>query len=267
MQPFSPASMQTAARNPGVTRNLSGMDLSNYLSTESRGDGGLNIQFYYAQVPVKGRSGIIRTEVRLHIAKQPKGDKFTIATRRITEEQAMREFPHEFSQFKRYQEVPTNGTPLHELPGISQSQIAMLTVNGLRSVEDLAGLSADVVAQVGMEATHAHKLAKLWIAKKAGEEGTIRLAQIEAEREAEAADARARMEQMEAHNLSLQRQVEALIARLGNAPGLPEGIATTGPVEVDTSQGLPAFADIGGYADEGPVSVDGLSDLIDPLKD
>ena len=252
--------------NGGLARNLTAMNLGDFLITQSSGQGGLNIEFYYAQVAVTGRGGK-RLETRLHISKGIRGDRFTVSNQPITEEEAMREFPQEFAHFKKYQEMPSNGTPLHELPGISQSQIAMLTINGLRSVEDLATLSPDAVAQVGMEASHAQKLAKLWVAKKAGASETIRLAQIEAEHEAEKAEGRSRIEAMEAQNATLQRQIELLIARMGGQMAVPAGYGSQEAVAIDAAPDLPSLGELRNYAEEGPLRVDGRSDLADPLAD
>lgn len=271
-QPFSPQSFQAPA-NPNQALNLTGADLGSHLMTASRGAGGLNIQFFYNQVAINGRGGRpARLETRLCVAKQPKGDRFTIACTEITEEEAMREFPQEFVAFKRYQEVPTNGTPLHELPGISQSQIAILTLNGLRSVEDLADLSTDTLSQVGMEATHAHRLAVNWLKRRDASAETIRLSEIEAARAQEKAEAEARMEALEKQNNALQGQIQALLTRLGGAMGAatPASYQNVGePIAVEARPDLPSIDDMPGFDASSGGMATGLDDLLtgdpDPL--
>lgn len=274
---FSQQSFGTSMSPRGLSRDMTDVDLSSHLPVTSRGAGGLNIQFFYQRVEVKSRNPRVaaKFETRLCVAKQPKGDRFTVATRFITDEDAMREFPQEYAQFKRYQEVPTQGTPLHELPGISQSQIAVLIINGLRSVEDLVEVDADLVSSVGMEAVHAKRLAQNWIAKRDGDLKMIELSALEANMESEKASLIARLDAAERNNANLQQQVTVFMERMnGNQPVMmPHSSMTNGATSIDLNPELPGYESTsGGFGGDGPGVANGIDDLIgdinvNPLED
>jgi hypothetical protein len=162
----------------GIAPNLSGTDLSSVFGGEVQSSGGLMVQFFYHRVRIGGKNtGTGKYETRLAVALKPRGDMLTLAVRPITEEDAQRQFPAEWQQFKMYMDTPTRGTPLHELPGATQSMIAILVLGGIRSIEDLVGLPSDVCAQMGMDAVHAQTLAKTWIQRKNGAAAGINMAE------------------------------------------------------------------------------------------
>lgn len=173
--------MQSAQQGNRLAPNLTGSDLSSHLGPVGGGGGGLYIQFFYARVKIQSVDPTLngKYDTRLCVAKVPKGDRLTIATRFIDEEQAAREFPMEYAQFKQYEAVPTSGTPLHELPGISQSQIAYLTIYNVRSIEDLAAMAQEQVSQMGLEAAQAYSVAKKWIISKSDAKPMLDSAQAE----------------------------------------------------------------------------------------
>lgn len=223
----------TTQGNPFV-RNLSDADLGDRMGGVTA-RGGLNVQFFYA--PVRVRSGEV--QIRLCIAKQPKGDPKTIAVRQITEEQAVREFPREFAMFKEYAEAPSTGTPLHELPGATQSEIGYLIAHGLRSIEDLADLSAEVVSTMGFEAANAQKRAKFWLKKKTQDGDVIDAAQIAAANERKMADMQRQIASLTKRNLELEA-LERALEKTGSR-------ATQGKVDgtmmVDSNLKLPDLSD------------------------
>jgi hypothetical protein len=232
MQPFTTPLVniqnQQAQRRTGVgyARDYSDIDLSGDLrSVSSRG--GLNVQFFWMRVQTKSRNARTngRMETRLCVALQPKGDSKTIATRFITEPQAQREFPIEWAQFKEYQETPTAGTPLHELPGISQSQIALLALHGLRSVEDLAEVPEDVVSQIGYDATQARKIATHWLSRREVNLPLISAAEVQARADIESKTLRDQI-------AALEHQIAVLSAAQQVQAGATAGAASTGVIEV-----------------------------------
>lgn len=238
--------------------NLTDRDLSSHLGPVA-GSGGLNIQFFYVRTRVESanpeRNGQYRT--RLCVAKMPKGDRLTIAVRFITEEQAMRDHPREFSMFKQYQDVPTQGTPLHELPGITQSQIGVLVVHNLRCIEDVAACDDALINQMGYDARQAKKLAVRWIENLKGNADLIAGAVTDAAREAELDRLRKAQAETERRNIELEAQLRAVMAMQGQAP-TP---ASTGQVQmVDRPDGLPDAREVESNLLEGGL-VDGNDDL------
>ena len=201
-----------------LSRDMTQADLSSHLGLVA-GRGGLNIQFFYAKTRIEcadvALNGTYQT--RLCVAKMPKGDRLTIATRFISEEQAAAMFPREFAMFKQYEDVPTDGTPLYELPGISQSQIAMLTVHNLRSIEDLAGMAIEHINGMGLDARSAHKLAVRWLASKTDNADLIAKAKAETATTEERDALLRRLDAAERANLELQGQVKVLMMQGGMA--------------------------------------------------
>jgi len=219
--------------NPNISRNLSDRDLSTHLGSV-HGKGGLYVKFFYARVKLQTVDPEMngKLETRLCVAKQPIGDKYTIAHSEISEEQARAEFPHEFAMFKEYEDVPTSGTPLHELPGISQSQIALLTLNGLRSVEDMVHISEDQATQLGMEVSHARALAVKWLDRRDGGKEVIDLADMEARFKAQNDEMERKIAALTQNNLFLQSRVDAGTSTKAGA------VSAEGPQPMAVDDGL-----------------------------
>lgn len=216
MQPFP--SLGPTPRNQFVN-DFSDGDFSDQMGYVA-GSGNLTIQFFYDRIRLEDPTnpeahGQYKTV--LCVKKRPHGDRHTESVRMISERMAQQLYPREFAYFKQSVDVPTDGTPLHELPGISQSQIAILVIHGIRSVEDLVGLHADQVGQIGMDARTAYALAKKWIdSKKAGGE-LIADAAKDAARDAELERLR-NLEREQSNAIAkLQAQVELLTGSLGAA--------------------------------------------------
>ena len=181
-----------------IAPDLTSADLSAQLGgVASRG--GMNIEFFYNRIRYGDANGALagKMETRLYVALQPKGDRLTVAIERTTEAEAAKRFPAEWNYFKNYQGAPTSGTPLHELPGISQSMIAMLVLNGIRSIEDLVEIPADVANTIGLDAVTARNIAVQWSARKNGASKTIELADQAGRAEMELAQALARIRDLE----------------------------------------------------------------------
>ena len=191
--------------------NLTHVDLSNNLgSVTSRG--GLNVEFFYDRIRIGNAFAdeVGRFETRLYVALQPKGDRLTIAIEQITEAQAAQRFPADWNYFKNSQDVPTAGTPLNELPGISQSMIAILVLNGIRSIEDLIGIPQDVVSQIGLDATTARKIGIEWMARKTGSREVIDTSAKQAEMEQAMHAMQKRLAAMEQVNIEKEATIRAL---------------------------------------------------------
>lgn len=261
-QIFQPQNRATPGRT-GFSRDMTDADLSTHLRSVSA-TGGLLVNFFHTKVRIKSRDAAQNGEIqtRLCVSKQPKGDRSTVAVRFITEEQAERQFPHEYGLFKQYAEVPTQGTPLDELPGISMSQIGLLVLNGLRSIEDLLDISEDQIAQLGLDAIKAQKTAKAWAAKRAGNAETINAADIEARLMLQLETIQKSNEAMAERNRQLEAQVAALQAAGGggggNTPSVtePQEIGGEPDLEYDLSKMPDPFS-------EGPATSDGGDDIAD----
>lgn len=227
------------------------------------GNGHLTIEFFYRQVRIEDpldphANGTFRTV--LCVKKRPHGDKHTESVRMISERAAAQLYPREFAYFKQYQDVPTDGTPLAEVPGMSQSQIAILVLHGIRCVEDLAGLTADQVSQIGMDARMAYNVATKWLQAKQGNDALIaeaaREAALSAQNERLAQDNAAMARQL----ANLTAQVE-LLSKLGAAavPAIP---ATDGKAQmVDATEDYGVTPEADGLFSGGAV-VTGNDDLM-----
>ncbi|MEM6624469.1 MAG: hypothetical protein AAF674_19775 [Pseudomonadota bacterium] len=169
-QMFNPAQQMTGmpqAASPNVAVDLTHQDFGSSMGgVTSSGD--VLIQFSYENVLVDSTNPEEppTVETRLCVTRQPIGDRLTQSKRYITSDEAAQRYPEQWALFQRYQVVPTTGLPLHELPGITQSQIAILVLHGVRSVEDLVNCGPDVINQIGMEANTARGVAVKYMKAK-----------------------------------------------------------------------------------------------------
>lgn len=221
MTTFSPA-----IGNPGAPLDFTDRDFSHDMAPVA-GTGGLHIQFFYLQIrvtdPDPAKHGGYVT--KLCIAKMPKGDSKTVATRFISEAQAMREFPQQYAQFKSTGEVPTTGTPISELPGISQAQIGLLLIHNVRSIEDLVELPAEQVQTMGIDVHAAWRVAKKWTERRDENADLTLAAQRETALEQQRSEAERRAEAAETRALQLQAQIDAMRAMGAGAQAVPGMVA------------------------------------------
>ena len=197
-----------AGRN-AIVMDQSAGDFSDQMAFVA-GNGNLSVQFFYQQIRIEdpmdpAANGTFKAV--LCVRKRPHGDKHTESVRMISERAAAQLYPREYAYFKQYQDVPTDGTPLAEVPGISQSQIAILVLYNVRCVEDLVSLSSDQVSQIGMDARMAHGVATKWLLAKQGNDALIR----EAEREAALS---AQNDRLPAENAAMAAQLAQLAAQV-----------------------------------------------------
>jgi len=166
-------------------------------------------------------------EKRLRVMKQPIGDPSTCSSTYMTPDQVKERFPAEWEYFVRTGDMPSNGTALSELPGISVSQMQQVQLSGLRSIEDVASAPMETINRIGHEGRYVQTLAVEWVRRAKSEAKLIDYAEHKAALVAsnDAADARA----VRAENASraLQARLEALEAVLrsggGNMPTAQDG--------------------------------------------
>lgn len=243
------------------------LDLSSALGAV-QSSGGLNVQFFYERVRIGGDSGpqAGTFQTRLCVALQPKGDRLTVAVENITPAIATQRFPREWHHFETYQDVPTAGTPLHELPGISQSMIAQLVLNGIRAVEDLVNLPQEIASNIGLDAITARNIAINWTDLKTKAAPTLDLADKASRAELELAQLKAQMAALQQTNLAQAGTIEAIKA-MGGIPNANAQATPGEAIPMDRKEAYEAVApsDIFG----APELVTGNDDLnmADPLAD
>jgi len=256
--------------NPAISRDLTAADLSSHMGPVGN-QSGLLVAFFWNRVQIKSKdfSKNGTFENRLCVAKQPKGDRLTVAHRTITPEEAARQFPREYALFSQYEDVPTDGTPLSDLPGISRSQIAILDMHAIRCVEDLCDISDDVVAQIGMEASRTRKIAVAWMAKRDGEAETIKAADVQARAESALAAMEKRLALLETQNVKLEAQNQAMRSMGGNAAQQAPagGVESVARVSDDAPYKLDENDGFMGGGDPATGNDDLGADDLDPLKD
>jgi hypothetical protein len=248
--------------NSQFTADMTHADLSSHLAPVS-GSGGLYIQFYYARVRIEQPDnpavhGTWRT--RLCVAKAPKGDRLTVSARFITEEQAMQRYPREFAMFKHSEAIPTSGTPLHELPGISQSQIALLVLHNLRCIEDVADARQETINPMGMDAMSAHALAVRWVRHKEANGAVIQEAIGDATKDAELATLRRQTADQQQAIAELRAKVDILTQIGGQVPQLNIPPAAA----METPDIVPAPVNRSFVEGSAQIAVTGNDDLNDP---
>jgi len=225
--------------------SLSGANLGKEFSSVH--GGGVYITFQWDMVKLKyvdpEKNG--KTQRRLRLTKQPIGDPSTAATSYITEDEARQNFPAEWEYFTKHGDMPETGTPLSELPGISVSQMQIMQIAGLRSIEDVLGVGEEIINRVGHEGRMVRSVAEAW--KKNADEHSdmINFAEAKANSEAAIAAAKQRAERAEASSREMAARLEALMAA-GNG-----GQAIAGGMEQPIGR------------DEGP----SIDDTPNPLAD
>lgn len=194
-----------------TARDLTGEDLSSHMGNRISSKSGLAIGFFWGQVRVKSVDpSKNKTESRLFVAKQIKGDPRTISHQPITKEQAAREFPREWAFFEEFEDVPEFGTPLKELPGVSQSQIGQLMAHGLKCIEDLENISNEQAMEASRDIAHARNVALKWLEKRDSNSDVLMNAENATNAEVALKAMQERLNRLEAANLKLQSENTAL---------------------------------------------------------
>lgn len=245
------------ARGNQFVNDFSAGDFSDQMGLVTA-NGNMTIEFFHAMIRIEDPldpsvNGTFKT--RLCVRKRPHGDRLTEAVRFISEQQAMQLYPREYAWFKQNRDVPTDGTPLAELPGITQSQISILVLHNIRSIEDLTGLHADQIGQIGMEARAAHALAQRWTEARNANGDLIRDAAQDAATKAELDRLRESETRQAATITAMQAQLD-LLTRMGVQlqAGGPATIGGTPSVGIATAADKPVLIDADGMGDDAPAS-------------
>lgn len=119
--------------------------------SSARSPEGLAARFYLRPVKDESKSReagrpIYREEEYVDIAAP--GDKTLVVSRRATEEDKLR-FRRQYERFQAGAREQVTGTPLQEWPGCPESTRLELAHFGVRTVEELAGMSDASLQQVG----------------------------------------------------------------------------------------------------------------------
>lgn len=129
------------------------------------------------------------------IEKRVPGDRLNVVDRPITDADK-KEFALQYRAFKEGLGDPKSGTPLKEWPPLSKSQIETLNYAGIRTVEDLAGLTEDNAKRIGAGVLSLVKKANDYLAN--------------ASTGAPLSQLRSELEQERLEKQTLQRQVQEL---------------------------------------------------------
>lgn len=166
--------------------------------------GGLIVRFGYRRIDANGRM-----VDRLVVEQQPRGDRSTVSLRYITEEQATKLFPEQYARFSQARGHVSNGTPLSEIPGITNSHIGRLTLHGLTSVEELLKTSTVALQQIGRDAVKAHEIASDWATGRDLAAEIIDRADVTAELLEQKTALQTERDSLRQKNLELQMRLEA----------------------------------------------------------
>lgn len=214
--------------------------------------GGMHISFAWEMVQIENSADPSLNgtrEKRLFVIKSPKGDRATVSKVRITPDLAAQMYPDEWAKFSLYGDVPVTGTPLAELPGITQSQISYLSMFNIRSVEDLIEIGPDAAARIGLEGTRAHKTAMLWDQKRRDAGDLPEVAALTAKMEV-AEKARAKRDEQQAAYI---KELEAKLAALQSVGQQPPAAQHAAAMhQAQTVQQQPAAAPVDSDDDDIP---------------
>lgn len=245
--------------------------------------GGMHISFTWEMVRIENSTDPMlngTVEKRLFVIKSPKGDRATVSKRPITPKNAAELYPNEWAQFDTYGDVPVYGTPLSDLPGVTQSQIAYLRIFNIRSVEDLIEIGADVASkEMGLEGTKVYKLAVAWDQRRREAGDLPQLADLQAKVElAEKARAERdaakdeRIRQLEAQLTAFQQmqQQPAAVTHANaqaSAPAVMAAAMATVAASEDDEHGYPSIDEMPDPFSAGSADGDPLDNLVGDTGD
>jgi len=215
----NPSQMQGMPQSPNIASQATHKDLGSAFSSVS--GKGVYISFQWDMVTLKTvdpeRNG--KRERRLRLMRQPIGDPSTSSSSYITEAQAAEIYPAEWEYFSKYSDMPTSGTQLSELPGISASQIQIMNLNGLRSIEDILAVQPEIIDRIGFEGRYVHSLAAEWQKKTEDSADMIDFAKQSAQTAAALAAAEERAARSEAQTAELLQRIAAMESVMGGNKG------------------------------------------------
>lgn len=203
-------------QNPNMSTDQTNLDLAAALAAGgagvSAGKGGVYITFQWHMITLKttnlAKNG--QRERRLKVVKTPVGDPSTVAVSFITPAMAERHFPAEWSYFNKHGDMPMNGTALSELPGVSVSQIQIMNINGVRSVEDLLGIPSESISRIGLEGQIIQRVAIEWDNRRKESSELIDYAEVSAKQASALSAETAKTHRLQEEMLAMRAQLEAL---------------------------------------------------------
>jgi hypothetical protein len=202
-----------------------------------------------------------KRERRLRLIKQPIGDPSTAAASYITPEKAQELYPAEWDYFNKHGDMPMTGTALSELPGISVSQIQIMQLSGLRSIEDVLAVGEEVIGRIGHDGRFVRSVAEEWQKRRDENSDMMNYAEAKASSDAALNAERQARQALEDTNAQLSARLEALEKMMA-------GGATGGNAMMNMDP--PTRHDEGADIDDTPNPLaegSGLLDDNDPLTD
>lgn len=142
------------------------------------------------------------------------GDRLSINHRQI-EDEDKRKYANQYAHWLKTREDPTSGTPLREWAPVTRSQVEHLAYSGVKTVEELAGVTDGNAQQLGAGYISLIQKARDQLAATKGQDV--------------AAVLRAEMEMLRASNMALMAQVSDLANR---AQAKADGKEMPAPVPV-----------------------------------
>jgi hypothetical protein len=127
----------------------------------------------------------------------PGMNKYFTIHRPVTDHDIFR-FGKEYAQFKTGQGEMITGTPLALWPVMTPSQIKELEYRGIRTVEQMAGLSDSITSIAGLQQLKIQAKEFLELAKELANQGAMqaKINELSKERDAEVAALKAQVEQL-----------------------------------------------------------------------
>ena len=117
------------------------------------------------------------------------------------------EFRKMFDAWKAGEAMPTSGTALRNWPAISPAVVENMIRVGIRTVEELAGMSDEAKSRVGMGAAHYQQLAQAWVTEKQGGSLAAEVTTLRRDNE----DLQAKLKELAATVAALQQQAKAVL--------------------------------------------------------
>lgn len=220
------------------------------VDTLGTGRRALAVKFFPQPTPVTVAEGEIRMESRICIALGILGE--STVTKRLATDRDKQEYAAAWKAFDEGREPPLSGTPIEDLPGITERIAALAAIHGIRTIEQMAGDQRAAMA-MGMEGREWAARAKAWLEAKAGAAALDQAAALAA--------MQAQIERMTAAMAAMQTQIEvkdAALSALKQVTGQPAGPQVT---KVDRADDF-GLAGLTGGSD--PMSDgDGLVDSLD----
>ncbi|MEM8791027.1 MAG: hypothetical protein AAGE80_05385 [Pseudomonadota bacterium] len=244
---------------PGTQAVVSDQTARQYADMQGavRGDG-IAISFFYSMVTINNPMNMEvhgTQEVRLCVAKAIIGDGSSLSVKRISPEEAEMRYPEHYKAFTESGEVLVDGTPISELPGMTMSEMAMMAVYNVRSIEEASNLTDQQLQSIGHMGRRVKQLAIQWLTNLE-----------ENDKKVQVADAMtkllARVDALEATNRRVEAERDAANLALAAQQKVQPGQANVQPQQVAAAP-MPDYPDI----DDTPNPLEDGATVIEPEND